>query len=96
MFWRKESGSILRTRAGQMVTPTLGDFRLPDDPTLLGEQLGGTRRTESGWRFTCVWEYADYPVTMVLDGPNDDRTTALCGTAGLLGSTAMESAMRDR
>jgi len=96
VFWRKESGSILRTLAGQMIAPTLNDFRLPDDPTVLGMQLGGTRRTESGWRFTCVWEYAEYPVTMVLDGPNDNTTNALCGAAGLLGSTAMESAMRER
>jgi hypothetical protein len=96
VFWRKESGSILRVLAGQMIAPTLNDFRVPDDPTLLGQQVGGTRRTESGWRFTCVWEYAKYPVTMVLDGPNDDKTAALCGTAGLLGSSAMESSMRQR
>ena len=96
VFWRKESGSILRTLAGQMITPKLSDFRLPDDPALLGLQVGGTRRTPSGWRFTCVWEYADYPVTLVLDGPNDGDTAAVCGSAGLLGSTAMESAMRER
>ena len=96
VFWRRGSGSVLSTLAGQMITPTLSDFRVPDDPAKLGMQLGGSRRTESGWRFTCVWEYADYPVTLVLDGPNENATVALCGTASFLDSTAVRSALTHR
>lgn len=96
VFWRKESGSILSALAGQMITPSLNDFRLPDDPATLGMQLGGTRKTESGARFTCVWEYADYPVTMVLDGPNENATAALCNSVKLLDSATMKSVMAQR
>jgi molecular chaperone DnaK len=91
VFWRKPTGSILTTLAGQMMTPTLNDFMLPDSPVKLGTQVGGVRVTASGPRFTCVWEYADYPVTLVLDGPNNDTTVALCGQKTFLDSAAMKS-----
>ena len=96
VFWRKDSGSILSTLAGQMITPSLREFRLPDDPATLGTQVGGSRRTESGERFTCVWEYADYPVTLVLDGPNENATAALCNTMKFLDSATMKSVMTQR
>jgi molecular chaperone DnaK len=94
VFWRKSSGSVLAALAGQMITPTLGEFSVSG--TELGNQLGGTRMTQSGWRFTCVWEYADFPVTMVLDGPNTDATVARCENAKFLDSAAMESASPPR
>lgn len=91
VFWRKASGSILTTLVGQMMTPTLNDFTLPDSPVKLGIQVGGARVTASGPRFTCVWEYADYPVTLVLDGPDTDATAALCGQQKFLDSAGMKS-----
>jgi hypothetical protein len=94
VFWRKPSGSVLATLAGQMITPTLGEFSVSG--TKLGSQVGGTRMTQSGWRFTCVWEYSDFPVTMVLDGPNTDATVARCENAKFLDSAAMESALPSR
>jgi hypothetical protein len=94
VFWRKPSGSVLATLAGQMVTPTLNDFSVSG--TKLGNQLGGTRMTQSGSRFTCVWEYADFPVTMVIDGPNTDATVARCENAKFLESAAMASALPPR
>jgi hypothetical protein len=91
VFCRKASGSILTTLVGQMMTPTLNDFTLPDSPAKLGTQIGGVRVTASGPRFTCVWEYADYPVTLVLDGPDNDTTVALCGQEKFLDSAGMKS-----
>ena len=76
--------------------PDLNDFRVGDDPQKLGTQLGGSRPTESGERFTCVFEYADYPVTMILDGPNENATVALCQTVAFLDSADMRSAMEQR
>ena len=43
-----------------------------------------------------MFEYTDYPVTMVLDGPNENATVALCQTAAFLDSADMRSAMAQR
>jgi molecular chaperone DnaK len=96
VFWRKESGGIIPVLIEQMMRPELNEFRVGNDPQKLGTQLGGSRTTESGERFTCVFEYTDYPVTMILDGPNDDNTVTRCQTAAFLDSADMKSAMAER
>jgi len=96
VFWRKESGGIIPVLVEQMMRPELNEFRVGNDPRTLGTQLGGSRTTESGERFTCVFEYSDYPVTMILDGPNDDNTVTRCQTAAFLDSADMKSAMAGR
>jgi len=96
VFWRKESGAIIPVLVEQMMQPELNEFRVGNDPRTLGTQLGGSRMTESGERFTCVFEYTDYPVTMILDGPNDDNTVTRCQAAAFLDSADMKSAMADR
>ena len=90
VFWRS-SGLIAPALVNQMLMPTLRDFVLPNSTTKLGSQAFGTRPTNSGERFTCVWEYADYPVTMVIDGPNDNATLSLCGTVTFLDPAGLES-----
>jgi hypothetical protein len=90
VFWRS-SGLLAPALMNQMYMPTVRDFVLPDSTTKLGSQAFGTRPTTSGKRFTCVWEYADYPVTMVIDGPNDNATLSLCGTATFLDPAGLES-----
>ena len=96
VFWRRESGAIIPVLVEQMLRPDLNEFRVGNDPQKLGTQLGGSRPTESGERFTCVFEYTDYPVTMVLDGPNENATVALRETAAFLDSADMRSAMAER
>jgi hypothetical protein len=93
VFWR-DSGSVASMLAGQMLMPTLRDFVLPGGSKALGDQAFGTRRTPSGERFTCAWEYSRFPVTMVIDGPNNDATLSRCGTATFLDETALRSALR--
>jgi actin-like ATPase involved in cell morphogenesis len=92
VFWRR-SGSVVSMIAGQMIMPTLRDFALPNEPHKLGEQAWGTRRTSTGDRYTCAWEYADYPFTIVIDGPNTDSTMAVCGNATFLAPAAMSAAL---
>jgi hypothetical protein len=93
VFWR-DSGSVVSMVAGQMLMPTLRDFILPGTSVKLGSQAFGTRSTPSGDRYTCVWEYAEFPVTMVIDGPNDNGTLSLCGNATFLDEAALRSAVR--
>jgi hypothetical protein len=90
VFWRG-SGLIAPALVNQMLMPTLRDFVLPNSTAKLGSQAFGTRPTRSGERFTCVWEYASYPVTMVIDGPNDNATLSLCATATFLDPAELES-----
>jgi hypothetical protein len=92
VFWRR-SGSIVSSLAGQMMMPTTADFVLPGSSERLGSQVGGTRPTPSGNRYTCAWEYQDHPVTMVIDGPNDNATLALCSTATFLDAAGLRSAL---
>jgi molecular chaperone DnaK len=90
VFWRS-SGLLAPALVNQMLMPTLRDFVLPNSTAKLGSQAFGTRPTTSGQRFTCVWEYADYPVTMVIDGPNDNTTLSLCGTVTFLDPAQLDS-----
>ncbi|TWF79791.1 Hsp70 protein [Pseudonocardia hierapolitana] len=92
VFWRR-SGSLVSSLTGQMMMPTTAHFMLPGSSEKLGSQVGGTRSTPSGMRYTCAWEYQAHPVTMVLDGPNENGTVALCGTAEFLDSSAIQSAL---
>ncbi len=92
VFWRA-SGSIVEPLAGQMQMPTVDEFELSQGAAALGSQVKGTRPTGTGTRFTCAWEYRDFPVTMVLDGPNEDATLALCGTATFLDAAGLRSAL---
>jgi len=64
-----------------------------NDPEKLGTQLGGSRRTAAGFRFTCAFEYTDFPVTMVLYGPNEDSTVSLCQTLAFLDLADMRFAI---
>jgi hypothetical protein len=95
VFWRT-SGSIVSSLAGQMMMPTTADFVFPGSSEKLGTQVGGTRPTPSGMRYTCAWEYQAHAVTMVIDGPNENATAALCGTAEFLDSAGMQSALGAR
>jgi molecular chaperone DnaK len=95
VFWRR-SGSIVASLAGQMMMPTTADFALPGSPERLGSQVGGTRPTSTGSRYTCAWEYQAYPMTMVIDGPNDNATVALCSTATFLDTAGLHSALEAR
>jgi molecular chaperone DnaK len=95
VFWRT-SGSIVSELAGQMMMPTTADFVFPGSSEKLGSQISGTRSTPSGMRYTCAWEYQDHPVTMVIDGPNENATAALCGTAEFLDSAGIQSALGAR
>jgi molecular chaperone DnaK len=90
VFWRG-SGLLAPALMNQMLMPTLRDFVLPNSTAKLGSQAFGTRPTTSGQRFTCVWEYANYPVTMVIDGPNDNTTLSLCGTVTFLDPAQLDS-----
>jgi molecular chaperone DnaK len=95
VFWRT-SGSIVSSLAGQMMMPTTADFVFPGSSEKLGSQVGGTRSTPSGMRYTCAWEYQDHAVAMVIDGPNDNGTLAVCGTAEFLDSAGLQSALGAR
>jgi hypothetical protein len=96
VFWRKGTGAIIPVLVEQMTRPELNEFRVGDDPQTLGTQLGGTRRTATGDRFTCVFEYTEIPVTMVLDGPNEDSTVSRCQTLEFLNLADMKSAIANR
>ncbi|QYN38301.1 Hsp70 family protein [Pseudonocardia sp. DSM 110487] len=95
VFWRR-SGSVVSSLAGQMMMPTTADFVLPGSSERLGSQVGGTRPTSTGSRYTCAWEYEAYPMTMVIDGPNDNATVALCSTATFLDTAGLHSALEAR
>ena len=96
VYWRKATGAIIPVLVEQMTRPELNEFRVGNDPEKLGTQLGGTRRTGTGDRFTCVFEYTEFPVTMVLDGPNEDATVAICQDLAFLDAADMRSAFTNR
>jgi molecular chaperone DnaK len=96
VYWRKATGTIIPVLVEQMTRPELNEFRVGNSPEKLGTQLGGTRRTGTGDRFTCVFEYTEFPVTMVLDGPNEDATVAICQDLAFLDTADMRSAFANR
>jgi actin-like ATPase involved in cell morphogenesis len=96
VYWRKAIGALIPVLVEQMTRPELNEFRVGNDPEKVGTQLGGTRRTATGDRFTCVFEYTDYPVTMVLDGPNADSTVTICQELTFLDTADMRSAFANR
>lgn len=67
-------------------------FALLGGNDVLGAQVGGSVVADTGdKRYLCVWEYEDYPVAMVIDGPDDDSTPRECSATRFLARPAMAS-----
>jgi molecular chaperone DnaK len=93
VFWRDpgSAGTPLADTVGAlMASPSYVDFTLSNDPgTVLGLLVKGWR----GPVYDCLWEYANYPVAMLVEGPDGNTTDAACVAAQFYDEVNLESAL---
>jgi hypothetical protein len=84
VLWRSAVGGpyFINILRGESTLDTDREFTLTGSSGVLGSTVRGYRLTDAQeFVYDCAWEYADYPVAMVIEGADFGTTAAACEQA---------------
>jgi hypothetical protein len=87
VVWRDDANSYpaVVPLYEEWIDATAEPFKLLSSSEVLGQWVSGAATADNGdARYLCVYEYEEYPVAMVIEGPDDGSTPDACSDAQFL------------